>query len=165
MAYTATPQATFLQDPDSPLAPREFFASLRTPGPEGDWEQRSPTYRVPEGARAWYTGGEVYYRTLSHLPVCETFGPEDDANEKLVDAVRGYLLASALRAMRAPGKAGPASARTMTFDSAQAAKEGVVGPMSMLVHPSSAKEEHFESAARVLAWAAGVDQEARTGVA
>lgn len=160
LAYTATPQAAFLQDPDNPLAPRDFFASLRTPGPEGDWERRTATYRVPEGARSWYTGGEIYYRTLARVPVCITPDPADDPQERLIDTVRGYLVASAVRVLRAPDRAGPAAARSLSFGSAESARAGVVGPMSMLVHPSSAKAQHFDSAASILAWAAGLDRDA-----
>lgn len=164
VAYTATPQATFLQDPDNPLAPRDFFASLRTPGPEGDWELRQSTYRVPEGAAAWYTGGDLYYGLLAGIPVCETFGRSDDTNERLLDTVRGYLLASAIRVLRAPTRFGPSSARMHLFESSAIARSSVVGPMSMLVHPSSAKEQHFEAAASVLAWAAGVSPEEGRGL-
>ena len=157
VAYTATPQANFLQDPDNPLAPRDFFASLRTPGPEGDWATRSPTYRVLEGARAWYTGGQIYYRALAEVPLCTAIDPADDPQALLIDAVRAYLVASAVRVLRQPDRAGPATALGRVYGTAEAAKAGVVGPMSMLVHPSSAKERHFESAALILGWAAGVD--------
>lgn len=157
LAYTATPQANFLQDPDNPLAPRDFFASLRTPGPEGDWETRSSTYRVTEGPRAWYTGGEVYYRTLAEVPLCVGIDPADDQGERLIDAVRGYLMASAIRVLREPSRLGPASAREGSFASAKEARARVVGPMCMLVHPSSAMERHFETAAEILGWAAGLD--------
>ena len=159
LAYTATPQANFLQDPDNPLAPRDFFASLRTPGPDGDWEARTSTYRVPEGARAWYTGGQVFYRLLADVPVCVGVDAADDPHELMIDTVRGYLVASAVRVLRDPLKAGPKTARNLEFASAKEARTGIVGPMSMLVHPSSAKLRHFESAALILAWAAGVDLE------
>lgn len=158
LAYTATPQATFLQDADNPLAPRDFLASLRTPGPEGDWEDRTSTYRVPEGPRSWYTGGEIYYRTLADVPMCITPEPADDPQERLVDTVRGYLVASALRVLRAKDRAGPSTAPALSFENFSSARDGVVGPMSMLVHPSSATAHHFDSAASVLAWAAGLDQ-------
>ena len=157
LAYTATPQANFLQDPDNPLAPRDFFASLRTPGPDGDWEVRTATYRVPEGARAWYTGGQIFYRALAQVPLCMAVDEADDPRERMIDAVRGYLVASAVRVAREPHRAGPTTARGLAFGSEEEARAGYVGPMSMLVHPSSAKERHFESAASILAWAAGVD--------
>lgn len=157
LAYTATPQANFLQDLDNPLAPRDFLASLRTPGPEGDWQERAATYRVPEGARAWYTGGSIFYQTLADVPLCIGFDPTDDPDERMIDAIRAFLVASAIRSARDPQKHGPASARTVSFSSAAEATGRVLGPTSMLIHPSSAKAQHFESAARVLAWSKGAD--------
>jgi len=65
VAYTATPQANFLQDPQNPLAPRDFVAALRTPGEAGSLEPRTLTYRVPEGLRGWYTGGDIFYGDLA----------------------------------------------------------------------------------------------------
>ncbi len=150
LAYTATPQANFLQDPSNPLAPNEFVASLRTPGPDGDFEVRSSSYRITDGLRGWYTGGEMFYRTLADVPLCiETDDrPEHDV---LQDAVRAYLVASAVRLCRSPGMAGPSSAEEMEFPTRDAAS---LEPMSMLIHPSSAKEEHFDVARRVAAWSA-----------
>lgn len=159
LAYTATPQATFLQDPDNPLSPRDFFASLRTPGPEGNWRERSSSYRVPEGPRAWYTGGEIYYRKLSGAPLCLPADPCEDACDQVVDAVRAFLVASAIRVMRRPDQLAPVPAAAATFTSAAEADTRVVGPFSMLVHPSSAMEHHFDVAATVYAWAAGVGQD------
>lgn len=157
LAYTATPQANFLQDEQNPLAPRDFFASLRTPGPEGDWQDRSGTYRVPEGARAWYTGGEVYYRTLSDVPLCVPMDPDEDLDEVLTDAVRGFLVASAVRVLRAAPKPGPVTASRQRFTSYAQAKAAMAGPMSMLVHPSAVMADHFDVAAAILGWAAGAD--------
>lgn len=157
LAYTATPQANVLQNPDNPLAPRDFIASLRTPGPDGDWETRTSTYRIPEGPRAWYTGGQVFYRTLADVPLCIAVDPADDPEERMIDAVRGYLVASAVRTLRDPSRAGPMKARDVNFGSIEDARRSVVDPMSMLIHPSPAKARHFEAAATVLAWAAGVD--------
>ena len=77
LAYTATPQANFLQDQSNPLAPRDFVVCLRTPGADGDPAKREPGYRVPEGLPGWYTGGDVYYKTLDTVPLCVAV--DDDA--------------------------------------------------------------------------------------
>ncbi|GEA81936.1 hypothetical protein CUD01_23800 [Cellulomonas uda] len=153
VAYTATPQANFLQDPSNPLAPRDFVASLRTPGPEGTAEERTSSYRVPEGPKAWYTGGEVFYRTLGSVPLCVPVDDEDP-HDALQDAVRAYLVACAVRLRRLGLAYGPRTARDMVFASSAEAK--ALPPMSMLIHPTSAKEGHFEVADQVLAWDLGV---------
>jgi hypothetical protein len=54
-----------------------------------------------------------------------------------------------------PDALGPASARTVAFPTKREATERVAAPMSMLVHPSSAKDDHFDCAAQILGWAAG----------
>jgi hypothetical protein len=150
VAYTATPQANFLQDPTNPLAPRDFVVALRTPGAEGDVERRSPSYRVPEGLPSWYTGGQVFYHSLESTLCVATDGQA--ADESLVDSVRAYLVASAIRLLRSPARLGPSSAENRVFPSRQEARERLVAPMSMLVHPSSVTDEHFNVAARILAW-------------
>ena len=76
LAYTATPQANFLQDQSNPLTPKDFVVCLRTPGAEGDADKREPGFRVPDGIRGWYTGGDIYYKTLSSVPLCV---PVDEA--------------------------------------------------------------------------------------
>jgi hypothetical protein len=156
VAYTATPQANFLQDEGNPLAPTDFVVSLRTPGPDGDPSVRTPTYRVPEGSRGWYTGGEVYYKRLAPVPLCE---PTDGVDEAalLVHATRGFLVASAIRMQRQPAALGPAAARAASFATRSEAKKALITPMSMLVHPSFSKSDHFRTAGTLLAWAAGRD--------
>ncbi|GEL47515.1 hypothetical protein CHO01_26310 [Cellulomonas hominis] len=157
VAYTATPQANFLQDPGNPLSPRDFVASLRAPGAEGDPDIRSSSYRVPEGAPGWYTGGDVYYRLLDEVPLCVPTDTSTD--DSLIDTVRGYLVASALRLLRAPGRLGPSAARAVRHATRAEAAEAAVKPMSMLVHPSSAKDRHFDVAERILAWSDGSEVE------
>jgi hypothetical protein len=154
LAYTATPQANFLQDESNPLYPTDFVVSLRTPGPEGVPEVRSSSYRVSEGVRGWYTGGEIYYKVLEPVPLCV---PTDglDVDDLLVNAVRGFLVSSALRLWRQPEAAGPSRAQKARFETLAAAKQALAPPMSMLVHPSFAKDEHFARAGEILAWAAG----------
>ena len=180
LAYTATPQANFLQDPQNPLAPRDFVASLRTPGPSGSQSPRALTYRVPEGVQGWYTGSDVYYGGLSSS-LCVVEGtpsptidgdPETDApvNENgldtaaLINSVRAYLVAAAIRLSRADGLLGPASASGHLFASPQAADAAVSPISSMLVHPSSTMESHFEVADTLRNWWDGPSGEAGSGV-
>ena len=158
LAYTATPQANFLQDDQNPLAPRDFVASLRTAGAEGVVDVRESTYRVPEGINAWYTGGDVYYKKLGAVPLCI---PTDDIkdDEQIPDSVRAFLVASAVRLMRDPVRLGPYTASTTSFDSADEARRQSPRVASMLVHPSSGMDDHFRVAQELLRWSAdlGVD--------
>ena len=155
VAYTATPQATFLQDDANPLAPRDFVCCLRTPGSDGGIEDRSATFREPLGAAAWYTGGDTYYRTLSAVPLCVTDTTDLPDDDLVIDAVRAFLVASAVRASRAPERLGPRSARASLFGTDRAARQEVLDPSSMLVHPSALKESHFDVARQIHEWSAG----------
>ncbi|MGZ6586030.1 MAG: Z1 domain-containing protein [Solirubrobacteraceae bacterium] len=154
LAYTATPQANFLQDNQNPLAPRDFVASLRTPGGEGVPGVRTPSYRVPEGIEGWYTGGEIYYKTLSSVPLCV---PTDQVpgDEQVPDAVRAFLVASAIRLIRAPDRLGPLTARRTAFTSEEDARRRSPQVASMLIHPSSGLDDHFKVAQELLRWSAG----------
>lgn len=160
IAYTATPQANFLQDQSNPLAPRDFAISLRTPGAEGLLAPRSPSYRDPAGVKAWYTGGDLFYRSLKSIPLCRT---DDAPDEVFENALRCFLVSSAIRLWREPDRLGPAAATTHAFSSSPEAAAGFARVSSMLIHPSSAKEDHFDVAAQVLAWADGSERkEARS---
>lgn len=154
LAYTATPQANFLQDQSNPLAPRDFVVCLRTPGASGDPSNRDPAYRVPEGLPGWYTGGDVYYRTLATVPLCVALDDmaEDD---KLLHGVRGFLVASALRLSRATSVGRPRIAGGV-YPTAAEARDACGPVMSMLVHPSATKDAHFDTAGQLLAWSAGL---------
>lgn len=179
IAYTATPQANFLQDPENPLSPRDFVASLRTPGPSGASSPRSLTYRVPEGLRDWYTGADIFYGGLAQT-LCMTSGPSTPAEEanadsadltsaslalaEVVDATRAYLVASAIRLSRAAGRLGPMSARQMTFPSPVDVEDRIAPVCSMLIHPSSAMESHFEVAEMLQRWWNGTSGEPGAGV-
>lgn len=181
IAYTATPQANFLQDPQNPLAPRHFIASLRTPGPDGTVEHRSLTYRVPEGLVGWYTGADIYYRELEESLCVVTDGEEELAEspdraeaslrpvedfdaEVLRDAVRAYLVAAAVKLLRAPDKFGPGSAKAATFDTEEEARRQTSLPTSMLVHPSSSLDAHFRIAEHLQEWWDGEDGDSLGGV-
>lgn len=151
LAYTATPQANFLQDQSNPLAPKDFVVCLRTPGAEGDADSRDPGFRVPEGIPGWYTGGDIYYRTFSSVPLCVAVD-ELSEEEKLSHAVRGFLVASGIRLVRADGNFSPSAAVQQVYATATEAKAAGGPVMSMLVHPSSAMDEHFGTAHRLLEW-------------
>lgn len=163
VAYTATPQANFLQDLSNPLAPRDFAVSLRTPGASGSVEDRSATYADPAGLRSWYTGGQIFYDKLATVPLCRTSDSDEDV---LGAALRSFFVASAIRLWREGSALGPAASEGCLFDSREEATAGTSSVSSMLIHPSSAKEDHFDVAARVLSWTDGIDVDtARTRIA
>ncbi|WP_265442508.1 Z1 domain-containing protein [Flexivirga meconopsidis] len=160
IGYTATPQANLLQEDHNPLAPRNFLISLRTPLDIGHMVDpsdltnldapRSSTYPEPAGSHAYYTGGEVFYRRGERAGLCIPTTPAP--NEDLADAVRAFLVAGAIRLHRS-GKLGPASALFSWFDTRRAAQDAVSDFHSMLFHPSSSIQEHFDAAEQVLLWA------------
>lgn len=168
VAYTATPQANFLQDPNNPLAPRDFAVSLRTPGDKGSVEVRSTSY-VAGSVAGIYTGGGVYYGALAGVPLCISTDSYQDEQQPLtppgslssatVDALRGYLVASAIRVMRAPGRLTPAVGAQSTFNSKDEARESLPKPMSMLVHPAAGMADHFDVAGEIVRWSMGADAE------
>lgn len=160
IGYTATPQANLLQEDHNPLAPRDFVISLRTPLDVGHpvsltnlddvSAPRSSTYPEPEGARAYYTGGEVFYRRGRSASLClRTTGVPD---EDLAKSLRAFLVAGAVRLHRS-GKTGPNSATSQSFGTEEEALEAVSPPHSMLFHPSAAITDHFHGAEDVLIWA------------
>lgn len=68
VAYTATPQANYLQLSHNPLAPRNFHAALRVPSDRGLAHPRSVTYTEKKGLKNYYTGGEFYYERFRTVP-------------------------------------------------------------------------------------------------
>ena len=154
LAYTATPQANFLQQDHNPLAPKDFVIALRTALDRGDNLPRTSTYFEPAGLKAYYTGGEVFYRRAGASLCVPTEGP---ASDDQADAVRAFLVASAIRQLRDPNKLGPDSARLRTFESRDEAVALSPGPRSMLIHPSALVSDHFAVAAELLRWAGESD--------
>lgn len=160
LAYTATPQANFLSDPSNVLYPRDFVVALRTPYDHGELDPRGSTYWVPEKLSGWYTGGEIFYNRLANVPLCLTPAnlgeiPKCTDSHELdgvIDAVRGFLVASALRLVRNPGKVSPVLASDATFPTRSAAKAILPDVSSMLVHPSASLEKHFEVREAILRW-------------
>lgn len=169
VAYTATPQANFLQATHNPLSPRDFNAALRTPGPTGTVVPRSIGYAEPAGVRSYYCGGEIFYERLRKAgdgALCHTSNfpdlrPGESEAElggrreglrwsMLSDALRCYLVGAALRSL-SPGW-DSAFNHDHLYASAEDARAAAHGPHSMLIHPSARKEDHFSTAIDVVRW-------------
>jgi hypothetical protein len=179
VAYTATPQANFLQADVNPLAPTSFVTALRTPFDVGLLTPRSASYREPMGLNRYYTGGDIFYRRLSDaLMVSEddVVGPPptpdsstsdgdrqgegDDAGHGrrhwIAAATRAYLVAGAIRHLRDPDSRRLAGLAETAFDSRTAVKAACPAPHTMLFHPSASVGDHFSAKAELLAWGHGV---------
>lgn len=163
IAYTATPQANFLQNSENPLVPRDFVAALRTPGASGMLSPREITYNGGK-VKNWYIGADVFYGALSECfcRVIDEFGVHDDGGndntdeagrsastaadcvdeELLKQALRAYIVAAAMSSIRS-GKFGPSTASGMTFKSLNEVKNKVAPVTSMLIHPSAELDDHF----------------------
>jgi hypothetical protein len=169
-AYTATPQANFLQATHNPLSPRDFNAALRTPGARGTLIPRTLTYAEPAGISTYYCGGEIFYErlrkagegALCHTSLFPDLRPGETESElvdrrdalrwtMLSDAMRCYLVGAAVRSL-APGWE-HAYDHARAFASAEEAHAAAPGPHSMLIHPSARKEDHFNTAMDVVRWA------------
>lgn len=174
MAYTATPQANFLQSDHNPLAPSDFVAALRTPYISGSvLPPRSTTYAEPLGVRQFYTGGEMFYRQLATGPggllrtvdfpsrrefaSTESFVREVDMRRRQAVAValRAYFVAAASSILLSGRSL--AAARRMTPTAVETVRSVCPKPISMLVHPSARQQEHFEMADLIAWWSTGSD--------
>lgn len=170
VAYTATPQANFLQADQNPLAPRDFIASLRTPSDSGEIAPRSTTYREPQGLRSFYTGGEAFYHRIngpgsliaSDLSTSDA-GQEQDAVEGrqawIAQAVRAWLVAAAIRLDRAPGNRRYAGLHEQHSETREGIEAKCPLPHTMLIHPSATVDDHFEALAEALGWAHGISMD------
>lgn len=173
IAYTATPQANFLQATHNPLSPRDFNAALRTPGPTGAVNFRTLTYAETAGVRSYYCGGEVFYERLRKAgdgALCHTWPfPNLRAGEAeaelagrrealrwsmLSNALRCYFVGAAIRSL-SPGWA-DAFSHDRLYGSIEAARDAAPGPHTMLIHPSARKEDHFSTAVDVVRWASAM---------
>lgn len=170
VAYTATPQANYLQATHNPLSPRDFNAALRTPGMTGSVNPRSTMYAESLGVRSFYCGGEIFYERLrlagkgalcqtSPFPYRRPGETETELNERreglrwamLSDALRCYFVGAALRSLgRGWDNAFDHGRLYSTVDAARAA---ACGAHTMLIHPSAKKEDHFGTAMDVVRWA------------
>jgi hypothetical protein len=158
IGYTATPAAILLQESVNPLYPRQFIAALRTPGKSGKATPRELTFMAGDDPRSWYTGGDVYYKQLDGTtPLIRTISPNEDPESVLVEAIRSYLVAGALRLwqhLKATNQDAPPSG---PFATRHEALQKLPEPHSMLVHPSGEMESHFAAAARIISWAHGLN--------
>ena len=173
VAYTATPQANFLQATHNPLSPRDFNAALRTPGATGTVLPRSISYAEPAGVRSYYCGGDIFYErlrkagegALCHSSVFPDLRPGETEAElagrrealrwtMLSDALRCYLVGAALRSL-SPGWE-HAFDHDRVYASAEDALGAARGSHTMLIHPSARKEDHFSTASDIVRWASAM---------
>ena len=180
IAYTATPQANFLQESHNPLAPKDFAAALRTPGSRGALTPRSSTYTEPGGITRYYTGGDIFYGILRGqegdfcraYPFPEEIDGPPKANEPspsqrydaikmemLGEAIRAYLVAGAIR-LRHSGKS-ISSIQWNTPCNIKALTQQLPDPHSMLYHPSGEMNAHFQGAREIAAWSKELSPEAK----
>ena len=174
VAYTATPQANFLQHAHNPLAPRDFFAALRIPSDTGTISPRCVSYIEPGGLSGYYTGGDFYYDRFHGLAADPCVGypfpeldddeeDEEDAEEggadaaisdfdavrwqMLGDALRHYFVSGAVRLLLSKKRLHTSGA---VFPTMEAAVADLPSAHSMLYHPSALKSDHFAAAAAIM---------------
>lgn len=176
IAYTATPQANFLQNDHNPLSPSDFVVSLRTPSDDGPIPPsilRTSTYLEPLGLPYYYTGGEFYYSRISsrEAAICSSIPfpvPDDHQTEEdyeasveiarqslLSDSLRAYFVAGALRLLGSNRKL--SKARTLSPSSLEYIRQVIPAAHSMLFHPSARIESHFAAAREIVLWSAQYD--------
>ena len=169
VAYTATPQANFLQADHNPLSPSDFIAALRVPSDSGSIEPpRESTFTEPKGLQSYYTGGELFYRRLDGTPgspcITRDF-PVQESNELLEDFVfrveteRKNLLGDALRSYFVSGairlhlsKRSLREARNTASDTVFKVRQTLPKPHTMLFHPSARIDSHFIAAQQIVDW-------------
>lgn len=168
LAYTATPQANYLQESHNPLAPRNFSAALRVAGQEGNVMPRLLTYREPAGIAGYYCGGDLYYEAISYLPGSLTVvwpnpvaantetgaefaqRQEDLRQEMLSRALRSHLVGAAVKLLfgkkRYSDVMGKAFATKAELDALTPATH------TMMLHPSARKDAQFSAAEDISKW-------------
>lgn len=180
VAYTATPQANFLQQSHNPLAPRDFCAALRVPYKVGSVTEgpRSASFEEPDGIRSYYCGGEIFYvevpperegslcRTLAYPDPRDFLSPAEHerrvracADLLLLDGLRAYLVAGAVRLLHAKrhGRLMPSE----VVDGLPDDRRSSLPPIhSMLVHPSAMQGVQTSEARRLILLASGIDPDA-----
>ena len=177
LAYTATPQANFLQSDHNPLSPSDFLAALRVPYEVGSIDPpRSTTFAEPLGVSRYYAGGEMFYRRLTGqggaLCVARKYPNRSDhatpeAFEAEVKEESAILLADSLRAYFVSGAIGllATTRRLATARGAAPAQEEAIrrlipSPHSMLYHPSARIGDHFRAAEELAAWSGAIGPDA-----
>ena len=135
IGYTATAAANLLQQPDWDLYPHWTYL-LRYPGKINS----ALEFSEPMSDK-WYTGGDCFFSDFGEEPdeednflVCTGVSPADlvqhvTQNESLKEAVRAYFVAGAMRLALDPSK---------SFHDLRCLPE----PHSMMIHTSSAQEDH-----------------------
>lgn len=177
VAYTATPQANFLQQSHNPLAPRSFCAALRAPykvgAPSGP--RRYSTFVEPEGVTRFYCGGELFYNERFASPdaaLCHpTRYPSDEdaltpehqvrrvrvaSDGMLMHGLRAYLVAAAVRAIQGQ-RAGKLLPSEIPLELTPAQRARLPQPTCMLLHPSARQDRHLDEARRLVLLSAGAD--------
>lgn len=170
VAYTATPQANYLQATHNPLSPRDFNVALRTPGMSGTVLPRSTTYTESSGVRSYYCGGEIFYERLrlardgalcqtSPFPTLRPGETATELNERreaqrwamLSDALRCFFVGAAVRSLSKGWE--NAFDHGLVYPTVEMARAAACDPNTMLIHPSARKEDHFRTAIDVVRWA------------
>ena len=170
IAYTATPQANYLQLSHNPLAPRDFHAALRVPGDRGQDSPRTVSYTEPKGLSGFYTGGDFYYEKFRGLlgdpcvsypfppPVAEeSDGSEVPPNQHyesvrwqmIGDSLRSYFVAGAVRLLISGKKIPHEGSNPMSREELLSLSPPT---HSMLYHPSALKDDQFSGAADIVEW-------------
>lgn len=168
LAYTATPQANYLQESHNPLAPRQFSAALRVAGQEGEVMPRQLTYREPAGIGGYYCGGDLYYDATSFLsgPLAvswsypdatdgetdaETAQRRDDLRwEMLSRALRSHLVGAAVRLLLEKKRYSDVVGRS--FSTKAELDVLMPAPHTMMFHPSARKDAQFAAAEDIARW-------------
>ncbi|MBU0553891.1 Z1 domain-containing protein [Myxococcota bacterium] len=181
VAYTATPQANFLQIDSNPLSPRDFCVALRVPAKSGgaQFDTRNHTYTEPLGIKSHYFGGEAWYISSPRLSTEVQFPDRiafdsDHEHENAVDlctntmtdnAVRAFLVASALRDLieEEKGKLSICEIAARELLS-EVDINRLPPPCGMLIHPASSVDRHWQEARRLIAQANGESINAFTNV-
>lgn len=175
VAYTATPQANFLQGDQNPLAPKDFRAALRVPADGA----KVTTYCEPAGIARYYHGGELFYEHGSGtsgglteslpFPNRDCFPAEDQwsarvrtsKDDLLMRGLRAYLVSGAIRHQWAT-RLGKISLSKVFKGFDPAEEKRLPGPHCMLIHPSSRQSDHLEEARRLVLLSRGEAPDAPT---
>lgn len=174
IAYTATPQANYLQRSHNPLAPRDFHAALRVPGDKGKELPRTVTYTELNGLTGYYTGGDFYYERFRGLagdpcvaypfpPLVESTDGSTAPENKQYESIRWQMIGDSLRCYFVAGAvrlliSGRNLASTRGVPVTKEELYKLLPPThSMLYHPSALKDDQFSGAADVIRWSKSLE--------